>query len=78
MAGSLPVNMMASRMGRLPALRVTRSETSTDISSAMMARIANTTASRMTAVETGMGPGKRTVYAAASPAQSARPDVSTR
>ena len=43
MAGRRPVNMIASRIGRLPALRVTRSDTSTDISSAMMARTAKTT-----------------------------------
>ncbi len=58
--------------------RVTRSEISTDISSAMMARMANTTASRMTAVETGIGPGKRNAYATTSPAHSAKPAVSTR
>ena len=51
MAGSRPVNMIASRMGRLPPPSVTRSDTSTDISSAITARMAKTTASRMTVDE---------------------------
>ena len=57
MAGNLPVNMIASRIGRLNAAKVTRSVISTDISSAMIARMAKTMASRMTVEETGIGPG---------------------
>ena len=69
--------MIASRMGRLPAFRVTRSETSTDISSAMMARTANTSAATMTDLEMGMGPGKTAAYATNSPAHTARTAVRT-
>ena len=48
--------MIASRMGRLHAASVTRSDISTDISSAMIARTAKTMASRMSAEESGNRP----------------------
>ena len=59
-AGTRPVYMMASSRGRLPAASVTRSDTSTDISSAITARMAKTSASRSTVVVTTTGPGYRT------------------